>query len=165
MEIKKAVPKRNGGDYGSAAARPHSGFSNGGGHSSGELYDEKVARGYGMYNGYGYNGYGGYVAYGSSNGFYGGYGYGFGFGGPMMFGNGGYGGIGYGTPSGYGAAAGFGGGKVYGRNIDTDSFGTGKGYGNRIDGALHGGHGSSKGYGGSENGGSAVTARYHPYQK
>ncbi|KAF2323565.1 hypothetical protein GH714_036132 [Hevea brasiliensis] len=147
VEIKKAVPKRNGGDYGSAA-KPHSGFSNGAGHGLGDLYGGKIGGGYGMYNGYGgYNGYGAYGAYGSSNGFYGGYGYGFGFGGPMMFGSSGYGGSGYGAPSGYGTTAGYGGGKVYGRSSDTGSFGTGKGYGNGTGGALHGGHGSSKGYG------------------
>ncbi|KDP40755.1 hypothetical protein JCGZ_24754 [Jatropha curcas] len=171
VEIKKAVPKRGGGDYGSAV-KPHTGFSDGAGgygagHNSGAMYGGKMSRGYGGYGGYGnYNGYGGYGGYGSSNGFYGGYGaygYGFGFGGPMMFANGGYGGNGYGPLSGYVASAGYGSGRGYGRSNDSSSFGNGKGYGSG--GAVNGGHGSSKGYGSSENGSGAVTTRYHPYQK
>ncbi|WCJ39505.1 RNA-binding (RRM/RBD/RNP motifs) family protein [Euphorbia peplus] len=172
VEIKKAVPKRNG-DYGSSTKSRGAPFNNrtGGYDSSNSLesmYAGKMGRDYNGYSGYGgYNGYGGYAGggYGGSNGFYGGYGgygYGFGFGGPMMFGNGGYGATGYGAPNGYGAVAGYGSSRGgYGRTNDGASS---KAYGSV--GAVNGSHGSNKGYsGGSENGSSTGTGRYHPYQK
>ncbi|XP_050234945.1 heterogeneous nuclear ribonucleoprotein 1 [Mercurialis annua] len=172
VEIKRAVPKRNCGDF-NYTPKSHAGFSNtasgyGSGHSSEGFYGGKMGREYGAYGGYsGYSAYGGYGGgYGNANAFYagyGGYGYGFGFGGPMMYGGGGYGGSGYGASIMYNnSSAGYAGGKGYGRSSDSGSYGNGKGYGS---GAANGGHGSSRGSGGSENGGSAGTSRYHPYQK
>ncbi|KAF9685147.1 hypothetical protein SADUNF_Sadunf03G0024200 [Salix dunnii] len=174
VEIKKAEPKRAGGDYGSTA-KSYTGFGNGAGsfgagNSSVGRYGRKMGRGYGGYSGYdgysgGYGSYGGNYPAGTA-GFYGGYGaygYGFGFGGPMMYGTGVYGGSGYGIPSSYNNAAEYDGGKGYGRTGDGDGFGIGKRYGNGD--ALSGGYGSDKGYAGSASGGGAVTGRYHPYRK
>ncbi|KAJ6942309.1 heterogeneous nuclear ribonucleoprotein 1-like [Populus alba x Populus x berolinensis] len=194
VEIKKAEPKRTGGDYGSTA-KSYTGFSNGAGgfgagngaggfgagngasgfgagNSSVGRYGRKMGRGYGGYGGY--DGYGSYGSYGGNYpagtaGFYGGYGaygYGFGFGGPMMYGTGVYGGSGYGIPSSYNNAAEYGGGKGYGRtgDGDGDGFGSGKRYDNG-DALSGGGYGSNKGYAGSANGSAAVTGRYHPYRK
>ncbi|KAH8520854.1 hypothetical protein H0E87_002057 [Populus deltoides] len=174
VEIKKAEPKRTGGDHGNAT-KSYAGFRNGaGGFGAGNSlagrYGRKMGREYGGYSGYdgysGYGSYGGSYPPGSTAGFYGGYGaygYGFGFGGPMMYGGGVYGGSGYGTPSAYNNAAEYGGGKGYGRTGDGDSFGSGKRYGNGD--AVSGVYGSTKGYGGSANGGAAVTGRFHPYRK
>ncbi|KAI7986767.1 Heterogeneous nuclear ribonucleoprotein 1 [Camellia lanceoleosa] len=151
VEIKKAVPKRAGSDYGSdvrmhhggRASKSYGGFSNGAAEYGGGGYNGKMRDGGygGAYGGYG-GGYGSYEGNygGGAAGFYGGYGgygYGFGFWGPM-YNSGGYGGTGYGTPGGYGAGAGYGGG--------------GKGYG---------GSGGGKGYGIA----GSATGRYHPYQK
>ncbi|KAJ7011976.1 uncharacterized protein [Populus alba] len=174
VEIKKAEPKRTGGDHGNAT-KSYAGFRNGAGgfgagNSSAGRYGRKMGREYGGYSGYdgysGYGSYGGSYPPGSTAGFYGGYGaygYGFGFGGPMMYGAGVYGGSGYGTPSAYNNAAEYGGGKGYGRTGDGESFGSGKRYGNGD--AVSGVYGSNTGYGGSANGGAAVTGRFHPYRK
>ncbi|KAJ4838446.1 hypothetical protein Tsubulata_041227 [Turnera subulata] len=170
VEIKKAEPKRAGGDYGSAAKS--SGFSSGPGgygavQSSGRP-GGKMGRGYGGYGG-GYLGYGGYGNYGggypgNAAGFYGGYGgygFGFGFGGPMMYGGGVYGGNMYGASSGYGNAGGQGAGKGYGRTGDGGGVGggSGRGYGN------NGAFSNGKGYGGSGNSSGAANGRHHPYRK
>ncbi|KAJ6963683.1 hypothetical protein NC652_002106 [Populus alba x Populus x berolinensis] len=174
VEIKKAEPKRTGGDHGNAT-KSYAGFRNGAGgfgagNSSAGRYGRKMGREYGGYSGYdgysGYGSYGGSYPPGSTAGFYGGYGaygYGFGFGGPMMYGAGVYGGSGYGTPSAYNNAAEYGGGKGYGRTGDGESFGSSKRYGNGD--AVSGVYGSNTGYGGSANGGAAVTGRFHPYRK
>uniref|UniRef100_A0A5B7A7C1 RRM domain-containing protein n=1 Tax=Davidia involucrata TaxID=16924 RepID=A0A5B7A7C1_DAVIN len=162
VEIKKAEPKRAGGDYANDSRYRHAGGSSKsyGGFSSGAAgygagYGGKMGRGYGGYGGY--DGYGGYGSYGgnygggsaSFYGGYGGYGYGFGFGGPM-YGGAGYGGSGYGTPGGYGGAAAYGGGG------GAAGYGGGKGYD-----TGSGGYGGGKGYGNS----GAPTGRYHPYRK
>ncbi|KAG6789020.1 hypothetical protein POTOM_005103 [Populus tomentosa] len=169
VEIKKAEPKRTGGDHGNAT-KSYAGFRNGAGNSSAGRYGRKMGREYGGYSGYdgysAYGSYGGSYPPGSTAGFYGGYGaygYGFGFGGPMMYGVGVYGGSGYGTPSAYNNAAEYGGGKGYGSTGDGESFGSGKRYGNGD--AVSGVYGSNMGYGGSANGGAAVTGRFHPYRK
>ncbi|KAF8393612.1 hypothetical protein HHK36_021856 [Tetracentron sinense] len=118
VEIKKAEPKRSGGDQGSdwrprysgGAAKSYGRFGNGaggygGGYRSGGGYGGRMAVGYD-------GGYGeGYPA-----SVYGGYGYGFGYGtgfGGSMYGGAGYGSDGYGFSGGYegaygGAAAGYG---------------------------------------------------------
>ncbi|XP_052175611.1 heterogeneous nuclear ribonucleoprotein 1 [Diospyros lotus] len=150
VEIKKAVPKRAGGDYandtrmhhGGSASKSYGGFSSGSAEYGGG-YNGKMGRGgYGAYGGYGgYGNYSGNYAAGAAAaaGFYPGYGYGYGFWGPM-YAAGGYGGNGYGNPSVYGG--GDGGGKGYGTGA--------------------GGFGGSKGHG---NGGGAAAGRFHPYRK
>ncbi|KAF9689790.1 hypothetical protein SADUNF_Sadunf01G0128800 [Salix dunnii] len=131
-------------------------------------YGQKMGREYGGYSGYDdYSCYGGSYP-GSTAGFYGGYGaygygFGFGFGGPMRYGACVYEGSGYGTQSAYSNPAEYGGGKGYGRTGDGDSYGSGRRYGNGN--AISGVCGSNKGYGGSANGGAAVTGRFHPYRK
>ncbi|CAL5361213.1 unnamed protein product [Camellia sinensis] len=162
VEIKKAVPKRAGSDYGNdvrmhhggRASKSYGGFSNGaaeyggggggGGGYNGKMHDGGYGGAYGGHGG-GYGSYEGNYGGGAAGfyGGYGGYGYGFGFWGPM-YNSGGYGGTGYGTPGGYGAGAGAGAGAGYG--------GGGKGYG---------GSGGGKGYGIA----GSATGRYHPYQK
>ncbi|GAV90834.1 RRM_1 domain-containing protein/RRM_6 domain-containing protein, partial [Cephalotus follicularis] len=169
VEIKKAIPKRAGGDYGSIA-KPYAGFSRGAGeygagYGSGGRYGGKMGRGFGESGAYsglgGYGGYGNYGGnYGSTAGFYGGYGgygYAYGFGGPMYAGGGGgYGVSGYGTPSAYG------GGKGYGRSGGAGVDGS-YGGGNGVDGSYGGGRGYGNGGYGYGNG--AATGRYHPYRK
>ncbi|KAF8401011.1 hypothetical protein HHK36_014314 [Tetracentron sinense] len=127
VEIKKAEPRRAGGDqgsdvrprYGGGAAKSYGGFGSGavgyggaygggyragggygGGYRAGGGYAERMAGAYGGYEAYG----------GGPAGFYGGYGgygygvgYGAGLGGPM-YGGAGYGGDGYGSQGGYGGA-------------------------------------------------------------
>ncbi|KAK6914742.1 RNA recognition motif domain [Dillenia turbinata] len=170
VEIKKAEPKRAGGEWsryggggsgggggGGGGANSYGNFGKGagmysGGYNPGGGYYGKSGKGYGGdYSSYGgYGNYGGYGDYGGNYaggaagfyGGYGGYGYGFGFGGPM-YGGAAYGASGYGNPGGYsggGAAAGNSGGKGYGGNSD----GRGGGRGGR---------------------GGAATGRYHPYGK
>ncbi|XP_057978482.1 heterogeneous nuclear ribonucleoprotein 1 [Malania oleifera] len=155
VEIKRAQPKRAGGDYFGVAAKSHGGFASGsarygGGYSSAGGYGGKMGGGYGGYDSYGgYGNYGGYGG-GGAAGFYGGfggYGYGFGFGGPMYSGAG-YGGADYG----YGSGTGYGGGRGYAGGS------SGRGYG----GGAGGGYGSTKGYG-SGNAASG-TGRHHPYR-
>lgn len=163
VEIKKAEPKRGGGDYSGGAGRYGSGSNSRGG------YKGKMSRGYDDYGGYdGYGNYGGGYG-GGSAGFYGGYGYGYGFGG-AMYGGAGYGAAGYGgtpasygTPAGYGSAAWYGGG-AGGRGRGGGGYGSDKGYGNGgvASGRGRGGGGydsDNKGYGS----GGAISGRYHPY--
>ncbi|KAM5579432.1 hypothetical protein ABKV19_009284 [Rosa sericea] len=144
VEIKRAEPKRPGGDFSGSAARSYGGLGGPaagyGGYNSGGRFNGKMGRGYGGPGGYGaaygnYNNYAGNYAanYASFYGGYGGYGYGFGYGGPM-YGNAGYGAGGYGMPGGYGAPTGYGGGKGYD---------AGRGY---------------------DRSGDSTTGRYHPYQ-
>ncbi|KAJ9537598.1 hypothetical protein OSB04_030331 [Centaurea solstitialis] len=176
VEIKRAEPKRAGGDYSYDSRSQHGdggsrwyggGGGSGMGRSSGGYgggYGGKAGRGYADYGGGG--GYPGYDSYGggyggSSAGFYGGYGgygYGFGFGGPMYGGGyagGGYGG--YGGPAGYGGGSGFG-GKGFGR-------GGGGGGGGGPVGDEYGFDGG-KGYGGGRSsGGGGGSGRFHPYRK
>ncbi|XAR67611.1 hypothetical protein NMG60_11002442 [Bertholletia excelsa] len=153
VEIKKAVPKRAGGDFANEVRPRHGGGGGGvsksyGGFNSGAAeygggYGGKMSRGYGGYGSYGgYGNYGGNYGGGAAGfyGGYGGYGYGFGFWGPM-YGAGAYGG-GYGTPGAYGGGASHSGGS--------------KGYGSSGGGFLGG-----KGYGNASSG----SGRYHPYRK
>lgn len=150
VEIKKAEPKRAGGDYRGNAAKSYGGFGGGaagyGGYNSRGRGSGKMDRGYGGYGVYdAYGSYGGGYG-GSSASFYGGYsgyGYGFGYGGPM-YGNAGYAAAGYGIPGGYAGAAGYSGSRGYGG----------------VDGS--GGYDNGKGY---ERTGSSVSGRYHPYRK
>lgn len=192
VEIKKAEPKRAGGDYsynsrsrhGGGSSKSFGGFGRGAaGYGGG--YGGRMGRGYGGRGGSGggYSDYGDYSAYGGygSAGFYpgyGGYGYGFGFGGPM-YGGAGYGGGSYGTPSGYGGgAASYGGGKGYGGGGSGGAGYGGKGYGGGggYDGGKeYGGGGGGYGYGGGggydgskgygSGGGGGSSGRYHPYRK
>ncbi|KAI7728177.1 hypothetical protein M8C21_013193, partial [Ambrosia artemisiifolia] len=111
VEIKRAEPKRGGGDFSYDNRSRHGGGSKsyGGGFGRGSGYGSdyggKADRGYDGYGGgyAGYDGYGGGYGGGSAGfyGGYGGYGYGFGFGGPM-YGGAGYAGAGFG---GYGGPA------------------------------------------------------------
>ncbi|CAL2245107.1 unnamed protein product [Prunus armeniaca] len=159
VEIKKAEPKRGGGDFSGSAPKSYGGSGGAaagyGAYNSASRYNGKMGRGYGGggYPTYGtYNNYGGNYA-GSYAGFYGGYGgygYGFGYGGPM-YGNAGYAASGYGMPAGYGGNTAYGGGRGYGNG----AVGRGGGSGG-------GSYGSGRGY--DRNGGS-TTGRYHPYQK
>ncbi|CAB4272381.1 unnamed protein product [Prunus armeniaca] len=159
VEIKKAEPKRGGGDFSGSAPKSYGGSGGAaagyGAYNSASRYNGKMGRGYGGggYPPYGtYNNYGGNYA-GSYAGFYGGYGgygYGFGYGGPM-YGNAGYAASGYGMPAGYGGNTAYGGGRGYGNG----AVGRGGGSGG-------GSYGSGRGY--DRNGGS-TTGRYHPYQK
>ncbi|KAF3961863.1 hypothetical protein CMV_013562 [Castanea mollissima] len=150
VEIKKAEPKRAGGDYRGNAAKSYGGFGGGaagyGGYNSRGRGSGKMDRGYGGYGVYGaYGGYGGGYG-GSSASFYGGYsgyGYGFGYGGPM-YGNAGYAAAGYGIPGGYAGAAGYSGSRGYGGADGGGGYDNGKGY---------------------ERTGSSVSGRYHPYRK
>ncbi|KAM7254452.1 hypothetical protein ACFE04_003832 [Oxalis oulophora] len=157
VEIKRAVPKRAGGDFG-GSTRPYSGgFAKGRGGYAGDLgsghassgggggaygfggrVGGKMARGFGnsgMYGGgFGAGAGAGAGSYGSYNGGYGGnYG-----GGAAGFYGGGYGGYGYGFGFGGPTMYGGGGGGGYG----------GSGYG----GAGGGGYGSSTGAGGYSGG-------------
>ncbi|KAI3766443.1 hypothetical protein L2E82_16501 [Cichorium intybus] len=188
VEIKRAEPKRPGGDfaYDNRSRRGGGSKSYGGGFGRGAAgygggYGGKSERGYDDYGGgyAGYDGYGGGYG-GGSAGFYpgyGGYGYGFGFGGPM------YGGAGYAGYGGYGGAAGYGGGRGYGSgSAGGGGAGGGGGYGGKgfSRGGGGGGYGygyggydgSSKGYdsnggsggGGGSSGGSGG-GRFHPYRK
>ncbi|KAL5822515.1 hypothetical protein ACOSQ4_020415 [Xanthoceras sorbifolium] len=146
VEIKKAEPRRHGGDYSDGSARPHDRDSSGRGKYSSRLqYDEKMDQGY--YSGYGgydyYDGYGGSNG-GNSSGFYcayGGYGYGFGFVNPMY--GAGYGVGGYGIPSGSqgGPIAVFGGMNVFETGV---------------------GGSKSRGY---RSGGGRSEGRFHPYRR
>ncbi|KAJ8553262.1 hypothetical protein K7X08_023940 [Anisodus acutangulus] len=174
VEIKKAEPKRAGGEHanesrqhrGGSGSRSYNGIggSEGGGFGGG--YGGRTGRGYGGYGGYGGVGGGGYGGYGNMGGSYGGggagfysgyggYGYGFGFSGPM-YGAAGYGGTSYGGPTGYAG---------------------GRGYTTGDDGSWDGGVKGSvsfnaKGYdtGGSTGGakaygnGGAAGGRFHPYR-
>ncbi|XP_071710782.1 uncharacterized protein [Rutidosis leptorrhynchoides] len=183
VEVKRAEPKRGGGDfsydnrsrrggggYGSGSGGYGRGFGRGSsGYGGG--YGGKADRGYDDYGG-GYSGYdGGYGGgYGSSSaGFYpgyGGYGYGYGFGGPM-YGGAGYAGAGY---SGYGGgSAGYGGGRGgYGSGSGGSGGYGGKGFGRAAGGGS--GYGYGYGYDGSKgydngNSGSSGSGRFHPYRK
>ncbi|MQL80225.1 hypothetical protein Taro_012685 [Colocasia esculenta] len=128
VEIKKAEPKKPGGDsgmdrhgYGSAGGNAYGGFGGGaygygGGYRSGGAYGGRMAGPAGGYGrGYGYGGGFGY-----------GMGYGPGYGGPM------YGATGYGAGYGYGGAA-------YGGGYGSSSGGSGGGGGGsaRYGGRYH----------------------------
>ncbi|VVA24049.1 PREDICTED: heterogeneous nuclear [Prunus dulcis] len=159
VEIKKAEPKRGGGDFSGSAPKSYGGLGGAaagyGAYNSASRYNGKMGRGYGGggYPTYGtYNNYGGNYA-GSYAGFYGGYGgygYGFGYGGPM-YGNAGYAASAYGMPAGYGGNTAYGGGRGYGNG----AVGRGGGSGG-------GSYGSGRGY---DRSGGSTTGRYHPYQK
>ncbi|KAL8458582.1 hypothetical protein ACS0TY_036195 [Phlomoides rotata] len=194
VEIKKAEPKRSGFDpssdgrfrRGGSSSRSSGNFA-GAQEGFGGGYSGKMGRGYGGYESYG--GYGGYGNFpgnyaGGAAGFYagyGGYGYGYGFGGPMYSG-GAYGGGGFGAPVGYGGAAGYGVGKGYGAGpsggydggksfagggSSGGGYGTIKGYGGGPagagGGAGGGGYGNGKGYGNGN--GNGPSGRFHPYRK
>ncbi|XP_057472470.1 LOW QUALITY PROTEIN: uncharacterized protein LOC130761041 [Actinidia eriantha] len=182
VEIKKAVPKRAGGDFtydarsrhGGSASKSYGGFGRGSA-DYGSGYSGKMGREYDNYDG-GYDGYGSYGGnYGGgasgSYGGYGGYGYGFGFWGPM-YGGSGYGGSGYGNPGGYGGGKAYGGGAAAAAGYSGGRYigggGGGRGYGGGGGGGKgYGGGGGSSGFGGSKgygNGG-AASGRFHPYQK
>ncbi|GFZ08109.1 glyoxylate reductase 2 [Actinidia rufa] len=162
VEIKKAVPKRAGGDFtydartrhGGSASRSYGDFGRGSAdYGSGGGYSGKMGRGCDNYDG-GYGSYGGNYG-GGASGSYGGYGYGFGFWGPM-YGGSGYGGGGYGGGKAYGGGAGgYGGGRGYSGG-GGGGYGGGRGYGGGGKGYGVGdgssGFGGSKGYG---NGGAA----------
>lgn len=174
VEIKRAEPKRAGGDFpydnrlrrgGGGDSKSFGGFGRGGSGGYGGGYGGKADRGYDDYGGGygGYDGYGGGYGGGSAGfyGGYGGYGYGFGFGGPM-YGGAGYAGAGYGGPAGYGGGRGYGSGSGYG----------GKGFSGGGGGGAGGGYGYGYGYGydgskGYDNsgGGGGGGARFHPYRK
>ncbi|KAM2268521.1 hypothetical protein ACFX1S_046637 [Malus domestica] len=171
VEIKKAEPKRGGGDFSGSSARSYGSLSGAaagyGAYNSGSRHNGKMGRGfggggggygpYGAYNNYGGNYAGGYAGfYGGYDGNYGGYGYGFGYGGPM-YGNAGYPASGYGMPAGYGGNTAYAGGKGYG------SGAAGRG-GSRGGGSYgsSGGYDRSDGY---DRSGGSSTGRYHPYQK
>ncbi|KAM1359519.1 hypothetical protein FF2_045827 [Malus domestica] len=146
VEIKKAEPKRGGGDFSGSSARSYGSLSGAaagyGAYNSGSRHNGKMGRGFGFYDGYGGN--------------YGGYGYGFGYGGPM-YGNAGYPASGYGMPAGYGGNTAYAGSKGYG------SGAAGRG-GSRGGGSYgsSGGYDRSDGY---DRSGGSSTGRYHPYQK
>ncbi|TXG68587.1 hypothetical protein EZV62_003522 [Acer yangbiense] len=135
VEIKKAEPRRHGGDHSAGSGR--------GRYTSRVQYDENMDQGYNGYAGYDY-----YGGYGGSNGGnpagfycgYGGYGYGFGFVNPMY--GAGYGVGGYGIAGSHGDPI-----AVYG---GTSGFETGTG------GSENRGNGS---------GGSSEIGRFHPYKK
>ncbi|XP_050102509.1 uncharacterized protein LOC126582409 [Malus sylvestris] len=171
VEIKKAEPKRGGGDFSGSSARSYGSLSGAaagyGAYNSGSRHNGKMGRGfggggggygpYGAYNNYGGNYAGGYAGfYGGYGGNYGGYGYGFGYGGPM-YGNAGYPASGYGMPAGYGGNTAYAGSKGYG------SGAAGRG-GSRGGGSYgsSGGYDRSDGY---DRSGGSSTGRYHPYQK
>ncbi|CAN6701164.1 unnamed protein product [Malus baccata var. baccata] len=173
VEIKKAEPKRGGGDFSGSSARSYGSLSGAaagyGAYNSGSRHNGKMGRGfggggggggygpYGAYNNYGGNYGGGYAGfYGGYGGNYGGYGYGFGYGGPM-YGNAGYPASGYGMPAGYGGNTAYAGSKGYG------SGAAGRG-GSRGGGSYgsSGGYDRSDGY---DRSGGSSTGRYHPYQK
>nr|GMC76018.1 heterogeneous nuclear ribonucleoprotein 1-like [Ipomoea batatas] len=129
VEIKRAEPKRAGGDRASES-RMHRGNSNM--HSYGNVNGdaEDFGGGYGgkMRKGYG-GGYDGYGNYAGFYGGYGGYGYGYGFGGSMYgAAAAGYSGNSYVIPGNYGGSSGY------------AAAGAGKGY-------VNTGHGGAKGYG------------------
>ncbi|KVI05909.1 Nucleotide-binding, alpha-beta plait [Cynara cardunculus var. scolymus] len=170
VEIKRAEPKRAGGDFPfdnqgrrGGGSKSYGGFGRGSGG-----YGGKADRGYDDYGG----GYAGYDSYGAgygggSAGFYGGYGgygYGFGFGGPM-YGGAGFAGAGYG---GYGGPAGYGGGRAYGSGSGYGGKGFSRGGGSGGYGYGYG-YDGSKGYdnsgGGGSSGGGSGGARFHPYRK
>lgn len=172
VEIKKAEPKRAGGDYGSDTRDRFGGgfpapygygaapYGVGGGSRSGGGYGGRSARGYGADAAGGYGGYGrGYGAgTAAAAGSYGGYGYRGGYGG-AMYGNGEYGDDGYGSPGGFGGASYGAGAGYYGASYGAGGYGSayGGGYGNAGGGSYSGGAG--KGYGGGAPG----RGRYHPY--
>ncbi|VAI45600.1 unnamed protein product [Triticum turgidum subsp. durum] len=144
VEIKKAEPKKHGGDHSSNGRSSHSG---GGGYRSSyrsggaaAAYGGNAGYGSGFGGGYGGSMYGGaYGAYGA----YGGGAYGVGAYGGGAYGAGAYGGGAYGggAPGGYGAG----------------------GYGS------YGGAGAGAGAGGAAGGGGSAggrgSSRYHPYGK
>ncbi|XP_048443149.1 heterogeneous nuclear ribonucleoprotein A0 [Pyrus x bretschneideri] len=172
VEIKKAEPKRGGGDFSGSSARSYGSLSGAaagyGAYNSGSRHNGKMGRGYGgggygpygAYNNYGGNYAGGYAGfYGGYGGNYGGYGYGFGYGGPM-YGNAGYPASGYGMPAGYGGNTAYAGSKGYGSGA--------AGRGGRGGSRGGGSYGSSGGYDrsdGNDRSGGSSTGRYHPYQK
>ncbi|XP_068335418.1 uncharacterized protein [Pyrus communis] len=172
VEIKKAEPKRGGGDFSGSSARSYGSLSGAaagyGAYNSGSRHNGKMGRGfggggygpYGAYNNYGGNYAGGYAGfYGGYGGNYGGYGYGFGYGGPM-YGNAGYPASGYGMPAGYGGNTAYAGSKGYGSGA--------AGRGGRGGSRGGGSYGSSGGYDrsdGNDKSGGSSTGRYHPYQK
>lgn len=184
VEIKKAEPKKHGGDHSSNARSSHagggyrssyrSGGAGGGGSSSGGggggnasgygyggAHRSAAAGSYYDSTGYGYGrGYGAAAAaYGANPGF--GSGYGGGYGGSM------YGGA-YGAYGAYGAGA-YGGGAYGGGAYGGGAYGGGA-YGGGAPGGYGaaGGYGSYGGAGGATGGGSAGgrgSSRYHPYGK
>ncbi|KAF9617711.1 hypothetical protein IFM89_038211 [Coptis chinensis] len=184
VEIKKAEPKRGGGDRGSDARdRYGGGFASsygtgasgfGSGYRSGGGYGGRSNKGYGGYG----RGYGAGPA--SSYDAYGGYSHRAGYGGPM-YGNGEYGDDSYSSPGGYGAGyggAGYYGGSYgaggYGGSYGTGGYGGGYGgegaaaYGGVGGGSSYGGVGGAGSYGSGAGGrgygsGSAARGRYHPY--
>ncbi|KAK7271978.1 hypothetical protein RJT34_28291 [Clitoria ternatea] len=151
VEIKRAEPKRSGVDYGSTSRKLYGGFGNGmDGHGGNGPRNRNNGKRGGQYTDYGMNG-----AYshfegsfsGSSvtvYGGYGGYGYGFGYGGPMYC-FGGYGVNSYGNPGGYRGTAAYGDGNAFGR---TGSFNHTGGYDS--------GKVAEKDHG-------PMAGRYHPY--
>ncbi|KAI3716357.1 hypothetical protein L6452_23638 [Arctium lappa] len=183
VEIKRAEPKRAGGDYSYDSRSQHGDggskwYGGGVGRSSGGYgggYGGKAGRGYGDYGGGypGYDSYGGGYGGGSAGfyGGYGGYGYAFGFGGPMYGGGyagGGYGG--YGGPAGYGGGRGYGSGGGGGSGFGGKGFGRGGGGGGGSVGGDEYGFDGSKGYGGGSGGGGGSSSgggsgRFHPYRK
>ncbi|XP_019194278.1 PREDICTED: heterogeneous nuclear ribonucleoprotein 1 [Ipomoea nil] len=193
VEIKRAEPKRAGGDRASEG-RMHRGNSNmhsygnvnGDAEDFGSGYGGKMRKGYGGgYDGYGnygpYGNYAGNYGMGSAAGFYGGYGgygYGYGFGGSMYGAAAGYSGNSYVIPGNYGGSSGYaaaGAGKGYANT----GHGGAKGYGSvggdsEYDGGeIHGSsgndaaaYGGAKGYGGNAYGNDGAAAgRFHPYRK
>ncbi|KAK9131217.1 hypothetical protein Sjap_011704 [Stephania japonica] len=158
VEIKKAEPRRGGGDHGANSRDSHGGwfgnsgryddrgygYANGNRFGDGSGYNGKSTRGYGG------GGYG--QGYGMGSGFYGGYGgYGYGFG--AGYGTSMYGGA-YGGDDAYGSSGGYGGSYGGGYGIYGAGYG---GYGGGAFGGA-GGYGSSRGYGNS-------SGRYHPYSR
>nr|XP_043617952.1 heterogeneous nuclear ribonucleoproteins A2/B1-like [Erigeron canadensis] len=184
VEIKRAEPKRAGGDfsYDNRSRRGGGSKSYGSGGSGfgrgsagyGGGYGGKSDRGYDGYGGgyAGYNGYGGGYG-GGSVGFYpgyGGYGYGYGYGGPM-YGGAGYAGAGYG---GYSGSASYDGGRGYGSgSTGSGAYGKGVGRGSGGGAGVGGSYGYGYGYDGGKaydngNGGSSggsTGGRFHPYRK
>lgn len=193
VEIKRAEPKRAGGDFaydnrsrrGGGSKSYGGSFGRGSSGYGGSGYGGKGDKGYDEYGGNyagGYDGYGGGYGGGSAAyyGGYGGYGYGYGYGGPM-YGSAGYAGAGYG---GYGGSTGYGGGRGYGSGSVSGAAGGygAKGYGRAVGGGAGGaaagggggygygyGHDGSKGYdngsGGAAGSGSSGGGRFHPYRK
>ncbi|KAJ8773946.1 hypothetical protein K2173_009377 [Erythroxylum novogranatense] len=149
VEIKKAEPRRPGGDYCSAGkSRSRINIYSGGYNdcqSSGYGYNEKMGRGHGWYGCYfGYppcEVYGGGFP-GVATAFYGGCGYGFCFGGPVMYAGSRYGGTGFRPPGLNGAAGGYLGGTGDGRGSDRGNVGSGNENRSRL--TVNGVHGNDR---------------------
>ncbi|KAI3759765.1 hypothetical protein L6452_07809 [Arctium lappa] len=177
VEIKRAEPKRAGGDFPfdnrlrrGGGSKSYGGFGRGGSGGYGGGYGGKADRGYDDYGGGypGYDSYGGGYGGGGSAGFYGGYGgygYGFGLGGPMYSGAG-YAGAGYGGPAGYGGGRGYGSGSGYGgKGFSRGGGGAGGGYGYGYGYGYDGSKGYDNSGGGGGGGGGGGRTRFHPYRK